>query len=170
MRQQQGFTLLELLVVLTILSVLAYFGSAQLLVVNSTMADRRVLQDSLKILSDALLQSRQLAIVSGQKSLLCGGIACSGHWSEGYEIYQHNLHSKAVKQTMFTSNVSIRWRGFPAKKNFIEFKSNGLSAYQNGRFELCVGEWQADIVVNQSGRFYLSDILPANDCIMAGAP
>ena len=164
MRHQRGFTLFEVMVALSILSLLAYMGSAHVRDFSASLADKRALQASLKNLSAGLLQARQLAIANGQNSFLCGGIDCSGDWSYGYQIFETQHSSTPVQQGRFPDNLLVRWQGFPAQKSFIEFKANGLSAYQNGSFVLCIGQWQARIIVNQSGRFYLDETLPVTAC------
>jgi len=160
MGHQHGFSLLELLCVLAILSILAYAGSAQFLTVSQSTQDKNIIKSEMKRLSDALTQARQLAVVSGQASFLCGGINCDGDWSSGFRLYQIDDVSgveKDYRQIAFNVSLQVSWRGFPTQKNQIEFQSNGLSGYQNGTFEFCLGAWYADLILNQSGRFYTSD-------------
>lgn len=160
MGHQHGFSLLELLCVLAILSILAYVGSAQFLTVSQNTQDKNALKTEMKRLSDALIQARQLAVVSGQTSFLCGGEHCDGHWSSGFTLYQavpFGGLDKVYRHIVFDDLLNVSWRGFPSQKKQIEFHSNGLSGYQNGTFEFCLGAWQTDLVLNQSGRFYTSD-------------
>ena len=160
MSRQHGFSLLELLCVLAILSFLAHAGSAQFLSVSQNTQDKNTLKNEMKRLADALTQARQLAVISGQTSFLCGGQNCNGGWSSGFTLYQIEPNSGAEKhyrQIVFDPSLAVSWRGFPTQKNQIEFRSNGLSGYQNGTFEFCLGAWQADLILNQSGRFYLTD-------------
>ncbi len=175
MNRLHGFSLLELMCVLAILSILAHVGSTQFLSVSQSSQDKHLLKSEMKRLGEALTQARQLAVISGQASFLCGGVACDDAWSSGYSLYQmvpvtsagnssmgnssiNNLGVKKwFRQMAFDKALRVSWRGFPAKKQQIEFHSNGLSSYQNGTFELCLGDWQADLILNQSGRFYLTD-------------
>lgn len=160
MHHQRGFSLLELLCVLAILSILAHAGSAQFLSVSQKARDKNTLKSEMKRLAQALTQARQLAVISGQSSYLCGGVDCDGHWSDGFKLYQMastNGVEKIYRQILFDHSLVVSWHGFPIKKQQIEFQSNGLSSYQNGTFEFCLGAWQADVVLNQSGRFYLTD-------------
>lgn len=76
MSRQCGFSLLELLCVLAILSILAHAGSAQFLSVSQNTKDKSTLKNEMKRLADALTQARQLAVISGQTSFLCGGQNC----------------------------------------------------------------------------------------------
>ncbi|NLQ18421.1 prepilin-type N-terminal cleavage/methylation domain-containing protein [Marinomonas sp. M1K-6] len=159
MGHQHGFSLLELLCVLAIISILAYVGSTPILSMSQKSKDKSTLNDSILHLANALTQARQLAVLSGQASFLCGGVACDGHWSSGFKLYQIEPVSgveKTYRQIVFDASLQVSWRGFPVKKQQIEFQSNGLSGYQNGTFVFCLGVWQADLVLNQSGRFYLT--------------
>lgn len=161
MSHQKGFSLLEMLCVLAILSILAYAGAAHFQAANQDEQDQTLLKNSIKALSDALLQARQLAVVSGSASFLCGGFACDGDWSSGFVLYQADASSSddiLYRAIAFHDDLTVFWAGFPVSKQQIEFHSNGLSGYQNGTFEFCLGNWQAFLVVNQSGRFYTADI------------
>lgn len=160
MSRQNGFSLLELLCVLVILSILAHMGSMHFLSVSQQAQDQSTLKSEMKRLADALTQARELAVLSGQTSFVCGGVKCIGSWSVGFMLYQIESRSGAkdvFRQITFDHSVTVLWHGFPVKKQQIEFQSNGLSGYQNGTFSFCLGAWQADLVLNQSGRFYLSD-------------
>lgn len=161
MNHQGGFSLLELLCVLAILSIFAYVGSAQFLVLDQASQNKNTIQTSIKQLSDAITQARQLAVISGQVSYLCGGTECDGNWSSGFVLYQDDLshdHDKTYQRVSFDEDLNVYWQGFPVNKQQIEFQSNGLSGYQNGTFEFCLDTWQAGLVLNQSGRFYLTDL------------
>ncbi|PYF83119.1 type IV fimbrial biogenesis protein FimT [Marinomonas alcarazii] len=163
MSRQHGFSLLELLCVLAILSILAHMGSLHFLHVSQQAQDQNTLKTEMKRLADALTQARQLAVLSGQTSFVCGGIRCVGDWSLGFMLYQLESRTgakNAFRQIAFDPSVTVLWHGFPIKKQQIEFLPNGLSGYQNGTFSFCLGTWQADLVLNQSGRFYLSDPQP----------
>lgn len=170
MLHQKGFSLLEMLCVLAILSVLAYAGSAQFLVASQDTQDQTLLNNAINELSDALLQARQLAVVSGSPSFVCGGLACDGNWSSGFILYQGDESSSdyiLYRSIAFNDLLAVSWAGFPVNKQQIEFHSNGLSGYQNGTFEFCLGSWQATLVLNQSGRFYKTDIQEKDegDCL-----
>lgn len=161
MDQQRGFSLLEVLCVLTIISVLAYFGSAPFLSASQATQDKLTLKNERQQLADVLTQARQLAVVSGQSSFVCGGRDCNGIWSSGFSLYQSTSPDnvkKTVREYAFNDSVRVVWNGFPTQKTQVEFLTRGLSAYQNGTFEFCLGGWQADLVINQSGRFYTTDI------------
>ncbi|GAB3484618.1 GspH/FimT family pseudopilin [Marinomonas epiphytica] len=171
MAKQNGFTLLECMVVIAMLSALAYGTSHVVFGFRQSEQDKQSLLEDLQALSVALMAARQYAIRSGQTTYLCGGVLCTGDWSSGYRI-QHTVaadtladdsqsEGSSLQVGYFSPTLRLRWQGFPSQRRYIEFLANGLSAYQNGRFILCVGEWQGEIVLNQSGRFYLSDIIKA---------
>ena len=137
MGRQYGFSLLELLCVLVILSILAHAGSTQFLSVSQKTKDKNTLKSEMARLADGLTQARQLAVISGQTSFLCGGLNCDGSWSSGFTLYQVEPNSgveKYYQQAVFDHALTVFWHGFPVKKQQIEFKFNGLSSYQNGTF------------------------------------
>ncbi|BFM48963.1 GspH/FimT family pseudopilin [Marinomonas sp. THO17] len=159
MNQQWGFTLFELLCVMAIFSLLAHFGMSNILFLNQQQQDQQNLKAQVARLASALTRARELAVVSGHSSFVCGGMACSGEWSRGFRLYQtHNNTDYDVLNEVFIEALSLHWRGFPAQKKQIEYQANGLSGYQNGTFVFCLGKWQMDVVLNQSGRFYLSHL------------
>lgn len=159
MNQQMGFSLFELLCVMAILSLLAHLGLSNLLSLSQQQQDQQILKEQVARLASALTRARELAVVSGKSSYVCGGEACSGEWSRSFRLYQtqNNTDHDVLNET-FVESLSLQWRGFPAQKKQIEYQANGLSGYQNGTFVFCLGAWQMDLVLNQSGRFYLSSL------------
>ncbi|SBS30851.1 Type II transport protein GspH [Marinomonas spartinae] len=155
---QHGFAFIEVLCVLAILSILSFFGATHFFVYQKEHQDRQMLQDDMDSLSEALLEARQMAIKSGAMSFVCGGEDCSGIWSSGFEVRQREGYAKEYRRVQFDHDVSVHWQGFPSNKSRIEFLPNGLSSYQNGTFVFCLGRWTANIVLNQSGRFYRSKV------------
>ncbi|TYL47575.1 GspH/FimT family pseudopilin [Marinomonas sp. IMCC 4694] len=160
MTHQQGFSLIELMCVLAIMSLLAALGSAHFLRVSQHTQDKNTLILGRQYLADALTQARQLAVVSGKTSFLCGGLVCDGRWSSGFTLYQTDSVQgrRVVQEHVYEALLQVVWQGFPTQKTQIEFQSNGLSGYQNGTFAFCLGAWQADLILNQSGRFYTTDL------------
>lgn len=161
MHQQGGFSLLELMCVMLTLSILAYFGSSHFLFQHQSTQDQKTLKEAVAQLADALLQARQLAVVSGKTAYVCGGQTCSGDWSSGFQLYQETEIEGSplfYRNILFDGELALSWRGFPNNKQEIEFTANGLSGYQNGTFQFCLGAWQAGLVLNQGGRFYTTDL------------
>lgn len=163
MQQQNnvGFTFFELLCVLTILAILSFFGVTHFLQYQQSKQSQNILQNDMDSLSKALLEARQMAIESGVMSFVCGGEQCSGRWSAGFELRQQEGYGRENRRVKFDHPVSVHWKGFPSNKSRIEFLSNGLSSYQNGTFVFCLDDWQGHIILNQSGRFYMSKVSKA---------
>ncbi|MCV2403277.1 GspH/FimT family pseudopilin [Marinomonas sp. C2222] len=161
MHKQGGFSLLELICVMLILSILAYFGSSHFLSLHQTTQDQKTLKEAMAQLADALLQARQLAVVSGQTAYVCGGQSCSGDWSSGFLLYQETEvegSPSIYRNILLDGDIVLSWQGFPRNKQSIEFTADGLSGYQNGTFQFCLGIWQAGLVLNQGGRFYTTSL------------
>lgn len=163
MQKKQGFSLLEVMCVLAILSFLALVGSG--VIIQSTQASqyKATLGDVVRNLSNGLQEARLLAVQSGDSSYVCGGADCLGNWSEGFVVMQPESFGGLYRRVAFEHDVSIVWQGFPANKSRITFLPNGLSSYQNGTFLFCYLGWHTRLVINQSGRFYGSDIVAAED-------
>ncbi|MCB5161342.1 GspH/FimT family pseudopilin [Marinomonas algarum] len=161
MTHQAGFSLLELMCVLAVISLLAYIGATPILALGQHNQDKSTLNMARQQLADALTQARQLAVVSGQASYVCGGTGCDGDWSSGISAHQTMASGDIVNpflQHRFASSINMVWSGFPVQKTFIVFEHHGLSGYQNGTFEFCLGDLQADLVLNQNGRFYTTPL------------
>ena len=158
-RSLSAFSLAEILLVLVILILLAKQTWTANLATLFDHTDYERLTIAQQSLARGLTLARQLAVKSQHAISLCGGnylaLRCDGSWSEGWYI-QSEASIKAYH--LFPLDMTIHWSGFPANKKQIDFYETGHSGYQNGTFYLCQYGYTARIVVNQSGRFYLSDI------------
>ncbi|MGB3384968.1 MAG: GspH/FimT family pseudopilin [Marinomonas sp.] len=163
MQNKQGFSLLEVMCVLAILSLLAVIGSGFIIQNAQRNEDKAVLLDDVKNLSNALQEARLLAIQSGDSSYVCGGADCRGNWSDGFVVMQTEQFGGLYRRVVFDHEINIAWQGFPANKSRITFLPTGLSSYQNGTFLFCYLDWHTRLVINQSGRFYASDIVDVSD-------
>ncbi|WP_133011666.1 GspH/FimT family pseudopilin [Marinomonas flavescens] len=163
MRNKRGFSLLELMCVLAVLSLFAVIGSAVFLKAEQKSKDRDTLIADVLNVTNALQEARQLSIESGESTYICGGLSCSGDWSYGFKVIQPDHLGGLYRKVVFDHDVRILWKGFPANKSRITFLPNGLSSYQNGTFWFCYLSWKTSIVINQSGRYYTSDIIDGDE-------
>lgn len=163
-RIASAFSLVEVLLVLVILAFMAKQMGTAIVASWFEQTDYERLSRYQHNLANALTLARQYAVQAQQDVALCGGNyedkLCDGDWSQGWYI---QLANKIKTRQRFPEDVKISWSGFPANKHFIAFYSNGHSGYQNGTFYLCLNHLMTRIVLNQSGRFYLSDMSALTD-------
>ncbi len=159
-----AFSLVEVLLVLVILVLLAKQTWTSKLASLFSRTDYEQLVLSQHSLARGLTLARQFAVQAKQAVSLCGGhhldSSCDGSWSSGWYI-QSDAGIKTYH--LFPSDISVRWSGFPTNKKQIDFYETGHSGYQNGTFYLCQYGLMARIVLNQSGRFYLMDIISLSE-------
>jgi len=89
MQRNAGFTLLELMIVVSIVTVLTAIAVPSFDYLNN----RRITQSQVENLQRALTMARQTAVTSNRKTIVCpsaGGNTCtdSNDWSYGYMVYE----------------------------------------------------------------------------------
>ncbi|MFT2109688.1 GspH/FimT family protein [Marinomonas sp. 2405UD68-3] len=154
MNKVKGFTLIEVLVVITIVSSVSVFLSSSN--AFSLLSNENTLLKAKENLGLSLLRARQLAVNSQTEVILCGGVSCNGNWSQGVSIL---IQNDVLYSHVFPNDIEVKWKGFPVHKTSVSFLPNGLSSYQNGTFYLCDATFYSYIRLNQSGRFYSSPLL-----------
>ena len=156
---RSAFSLVEVLLVLTILMLIARQTWSSSLARWFTQTDYEKLTLIQRDLARGLMLARQYAIQANAIIAFCGGdyqeANCDGDWSKGWYI---ESGSDIKTFHLFPLDIQVNWSGFPANKKRIDFYENGHSGYQNGTFYLCQDELVGKIILNQSGRFYLTNI------------
>lgn len=155
-----AFSLVEVLIVLAILAWLATAYTPTAMASFSTDDERMLLKQAQTQLTFGLNRARQLAVKAKQEVMLCGGQACDGNWSQGWEI---RVNNQLISHHLFPAEIDVQWKGFPKSKKYILFLPSGHSGYQNGTFRLCVSSLYALVILNQSGRYYSAAIASLND-------
>lgn len=149
MQQQRAFTLVELLIVLTLLAILAQFALP-------TMHDfiQRNQQHALSNqIARALHNARAYAVTHRVGVELCGsqdGLSCVSDWSQGWLLREINQSTPVAVTQLNTQQPRLQWSGF---QSTIKFHSNGISPIGNGRFYSCDQQdisWQ--LILNRQGR------------------
>lgn len=152
MQKKRGFSLLEILITITIVAILAAI---------SVPSFENIFEHSnQKILSQQLLRAinfaRSQAIALGQTVTLCKSndqATCGGDWGSGYIILANDQVLYSFSNNKFRSQLN--WRAFPIYLDHLEYLSSGLPNFQNGTFWSCPkdsGNPSWAIMMNQSGR------------------
>ncbi len=160
-----GFTLLELLVVMTIVAVLTTFaipGFAGWVERRHTDADRA-------LLATTIYGARTAAIHLNQPVVMCPGDdqGCGrrNSWHEGAVVFADpNRNGRLDRGETLVGgfgalNGTVQWRSF-RNRSYLRFLPNGLTDWQNGHFLLCPTTDDPDLarqlVLNRAGRLYFS--------------
>lgn len=151
--RQQGFTLVELLIIVAILAIAAQMAipAWQAFIENNRS------QALMHALENAIHQARAQAITRRIPMELCGsqnGLECTTRWSQGWIIRPlSNAGSELPPEQVVnldTNPLQVQWAGFQPR---LIFHANGYSTASNGRFFLCRDhaiDWQ--LVLNRQGR------------------
>lgn len=162
-RKQQAFTLVELLVALAIaalLTGLAYPAFTDL--IARVHATSRV-NDLVGIIRFA----RHAAINGGRWVTLCPAVeescANSANWESGIMVFEdRNRDGRRQPEEpllgylpQFDEGERLSWRSF-RRRNFLQFRSEGYTNWQNGSFHYCPASRDARygkvLIVNIQGR------------------
>ena len=154
-----GFTLLELLVVLTVLAALSIFGGAHLPELISAGA----LRSDVNTLTRHLRYGRFSALQHGAPVTLCALSPqgrCENVWNGPLSLFIDHP-PKGVRQGPedrllrlspgAPRGVGRQWRAFGSRR-YLRWQPDGRTDGQNGRFTLSHGEIAYELVVTQAGR------------------
>lgn len=164
MHPSSGFTLLELLVCLFIISILTISSVSTLQIIKRWQLNSATLS-----LLTAINSARSLALSRGQYTFLCPGnslTGCSSTWTDQYLLIADINHNRkpdgddlTISEIRFSEGISVNWKAF-RKKAVLSFTTEGFTESQNGRFQLCSESFGAaltsEIIVNRSGRARLA--------------
>lgn len=146
---QRGYTLLDLLVTLTLLALLATFAIPNL----TQFVDSNRQQALLEELQRSLQAARARAILEGRTIEICAYSdeePCGNDWNKGWILrVSRTKEVLTVKQSAPTEGT-LRWNGYTPT---VRFRPNGTSPTGNGRFTFCSSQamaWQ--LVINRQGR------------------
>lgn len=158
-----GFTLIELLIALAIISI-----ALSLTVGSFPMIERYNVEHNARNVVNAVMYSRSLAIKEGNSVFLCpskNSSTCDKTWSNKILVYKNNNSDKTFDQgddllqvySLESDAILIRWGSFQ-RKDYLEFRANGMSNYQNGTFTVCHTNRDTTtaipIIINVAGRPY----------------
>ena len=164
MRYKKGFTLLELLIALAILSLLLTISVPSLRQTLERQRGNAILQR----LASSIQFARSSAIKSGQWVTLCPsreGLQCDapGDWQDGYIAFfdpernrvPENDAALLLRVSMDPAGGSLTWRAFQSKP-YLQFTPLGLIAGQSGNFTWCAADndpaLAGQLIINKVGR------------------
>ena len=162
MRSTQGFSLVELMIALTILSIILTVGLAKLpLLFEKT--EVAVLQ---KTLAQHISLAKSTAANSGLIVTLCPSedyAECRGSWTRGSMIFIDRNGNRKVDSDDVVIRIrendirqgKLEWRAF-GRRQYLQFDPKGYLLHQSGNFTYCdlMGDptLTRQLIVNSVGR------------------
>ena len=154
-----GFTLLELLITLTVLTVLTIVGGALL----PDLIGNRALRSDVHTLARHLRYGRFSALQYGVPVTLCALSPkgrCENTWNAPLSLFIDHP-PKGLRQGPedrllrlgpgASRGVGRQWRAFGSRR-YLRWRPDGRTDGQNGRFTLSHGERSYELVITQAGR------------------
>ena len=154
-----GFSLLELLITLTVLAALTIFGSAQL----PDLIGNRALRSGVNTLARHLRYGRFSALQHGAPVTLCALSPqgrCENAWNAPLSLFIDHP-PKGLRQGPedrllrlgpgAPPGVGRQWRAFGSRR-YLRWRPDGRTDGQNGRFTLSRDELSYELVITQAGR------------------
>jgi Tfp pilus assembly protein FimT len=141
----KGFSLTELLLILTIITILSTIGIASL----KFFQQKSQAQVLLSTLLRAIQFTRSAAISRHEKITLCP----AGSWQDGF-VVKTSEKVLYVLQNLATSG-ELHWRAFPANRQQLDFLPSGFPPTENGTFWFCIShaaEPMWAVIMNRFGR------------------
>ena len=154
-----GFTLLELLITLTVLAALTIFGNAQL----PDLIGNRALRSDLNSLARHLRYGRYSALQHGVPVTLCALSPkgrCENAWNAPLSLFidhppkglRQGPEDRLLRLVPGASRgVRRQWRAFGSRR-YLRWRTDGRTDGQNGRFTLNHGERSYELVITKAGR------------------
>ncbi len=154
-----GFTLLELLITLTVLAALTIFGGAEL----PDLIGNRALRSEVNTLARHLRYGRFSALQHGAPVTLCAlgpKGRCENAWNGPLSLFidhppkglRQGPEDRLLRRSPGASRgVGRQWRAFGSRR-YLRWRPDGRTDGQNGRFTLSHGELSYELVITQAGR------------------
>ena len=154
-----GFSLLELLITLVVLTALTIIGGAQL----PDLVGNRALRSDVNTLARHLRYGRFSALQYGAPVTLCALSPkgrCEAAWNAPLSLFIDHP-PKGLRQgpedrllrlgSGASRGVGRQWRAFGSRR-YLRWRPDGRTDGQNGRFTLSHGEQRYELVITQAGR------------------
>jgi type IV fimbrial biogenesis protein FimT len=154
----QGFSLIEILITISILSVLFVFSVHSFRDIQNEQKSQRVLAH----LANIIQYARSEAIRNGQIVILCKSKdrkSCSGEWSDGQILFKNFKSPKILQNFKALNGGKLDFKGFQSS-DFLRFTEKGTTFEQNGRFIYYPTETRSpthELIVEKSGQTHRLD-------------
>lgn len=165
-RDNHGFTLPELLITLALIAILTHSAMAGF----QHLYHREQVTAGINGLRGLLHRGRYEAMGGPWPTVVCiNGTDCRKKTGSGglFAFSDQNGDRRQeqgepiVGKLELPKDMTVIWRSWRGKP-WLEYRTNGLSWYQNGHFLLCRGDAAWKLVLNQVGRIYLEEGDSAN--------
>ena len=168
--RQLGFTIIELLVVITIMSLMFSMAAPAF----SSLVQRYQVRGEVDQFISLLAVARQTAISKGVVVTVCPKHSsekdrCGSRnaWHLGTLVFEDLNGNRLmdgtdalIAGTAPLEHNTVQWRAF-RNRSYLRFNPTGLTDWQNGHFLFCPVNQQANLirqlVLNYAGRTYLSE-------------
>jgi len=162
---QKGFTLFEVLIVLTITAILMSLSAPSFYAYSAKSDAKAIIQK----LSGLVRLARNNAVNHQSSTLLCpskDGLKCSQNWQEGILIFEDRNNDKQLNKTEaliysqspLIEKGSVRWS---ALHNHLSFSGDGLSGSNAGSFIYCPEDnnpkYANALIISFSGKIRRAD-------------
>lgn len=147
-----AFSLIELLAVISIVAILVGLSLSSL----QHLLQRYHFMVMRDRLWHALYYTKSLAILGDRTLILCGsrdGVQCSQDWRYQWLIYDV-AYQRVVHHFKFgyLASLTVQWHGNQSQRPGVLFDHFGETGGQQGRFDIKLGFYHAQIVLISSGR------------------
>jgi type IV fimbrial biogenesis protein FimT len=173
MKYRQGWTMVELLLVLAIFSLLAGLASSSL----GTMLENKRAAASLSQLYHLLRYSRHEAVVRGHFVTVCPSLdrlRCNGDWSAPVIVFTDSNSDETINgdDTLLrelrvpVNGQAIQFRA-SARRQFMQFKPTGVSNGIAGKVMICEQSrtfYPRKLVISLGGRISMKNIDIIESC------
>lgn len=156
--KSKGYTLIEILLVLTIVGILASFSCSILLGLQRNIR-QQMIGDELR---HRILLTRLLALHTGTPTTLCPSLNqknCGGEWHQSQIIYQDNPNSTTFPSLLaifppLPKQESLVLKAYPTSEH-LTFLPWGILKQQNGTFIWHKRDKSLAVIISKSGRVRL---------------
>ena len=149
MKLFKGFTLLELLLCLSLVSLIAFFS----LLYTSSLYKKNQLQTVTAEIRNAIHAAKMQAFIIG-KPLALTHLPHTKDWSEGMLLFVDNAKHQCVQPLYkwhWKSGIEVSWHGFQSK-DYLLFATDLRSSMTNGYFVIRNAQQHVKLIVNRVGR------------------